>query len=116
MLITWLVYTLAANEGNKFELKETSLNFLELKTCCWMMHNHIYIIYIYIIYIYIYIYIYTVQYYGQTRLSQLVTFPTPEYYCVSSAKLISLDAETSMLISAIIRREGCSNCSLWDTT
>ena len=36
------------------------------------------------------------------RLSQSVTSPTPEYSLVSSAKLTSLDADTSLSISEII--------------
>ena len=36
------------------------------------------------------------------RLSQSVASPTPEYSLVSSAKLISLDADTSLSISGII--------------
>ena len=36
------------------------------------------------------------------RLSQSVTSHTPEYRLVSSAKLICLDADTSMSISEII--------------
>ena len=36
------------------------------------------------------------------RLSQSVTSPTPEYSLVSSAKLTSLDADTSLPISEII--------------
>ena len=36
------------------------------------------------------------------RLSQSVTSPTPEYRLVSSAKLTSLDADTSLSISEII--------------
>ena len=36
------------------------------------------------------------------RLSQSVASPTPEYSLVSSAKLASLDVDTSLLISEII--------------
>ena len=36
------------------------------------------------------------------RLSQSVTSPTPEYSLVSSAKLTSLEADTSLSISEII--------------
>ena len=36
------------------------------------------------------------------RVSQSVTSPTPEYSLVSSAKLSSLDADTSLPISEII--------------
>ena len=36
------------------------------------------------------------------RLSQSVTSPTPEYNIVSSAKVTSLDVDTSLLISKII--------------
>ena len=36
------------------------------------------------------------------RLSQSATFPTPEYSLVSSAKLTSLDTDTSVSISDMI--------------
>ena len=39
-------------------------------------------------------------------LSQSVTSPTPEYSLVSSAKLTSLDADTSLTISEIIIKSG----------
>ena len=45
------------------------------------------------------------------RLSQSVISFTPEYSLVSSAKLTSLDADTSLSISEIIikNRRGCSS-------
>ena len=40
------------------------------------------------------------------RVSQSVTFPTPEYSLVSSAKLTTLDADTSLSISYSRTGEG----------
>ena len=57
------------------------------KTCCLMMPNHI-------------------QHSGQVVVyHNQLTYPTPEYSLVSSAKLTSLDADTSLSISEIINQE-----------
>ena len=55
-------------------------------------------------------------YKSSCRLSQSVTSPTPEYSLVSSAKLTSLDAHTSPLISEIIiknRRVSKTDCAFF---
>ena len=52
------------------------------------------------------------------RLSQSVTSHTPEfiYNLVSSAKLTSLDADTSLSVSEITIKNRAQNGSRWDTT